>query len=129
MQLIDDSGAADVLGKPYIFLRIEFPNHTAIGPFRMGVLEAIHRCGSISEAAKARGVTYRMAWNVVKYLNAMFDAPLVLKKRGRRGGVLLTERGRAVLSLYRESERITGSAIAKQVGALEKLKLRTRERS
>ncbi len=59
MQLSDQSGAAAILGKPYVFLRIEFPNQTAIGPFRMGVLEAVHNHPSIAAAAKARNLTYR----------------------------------------------------------------------
>ncbi len=77
MQLSDQSGAATILGKPYVFLRIEFPNRTAIGPFRMGVLEAVHNHRSIAAAAKARNLTYRRAWEVVRYLNSIFGEPLV----------------------------------------------------
>lgn len=124
MQLSDQSGAAAILGKPYVFLRIEFPNQTAIGPFRMGVLEAVHNHPSIAAAAKARNLTYRRTWEVIQYLNSMFEQPLVLSTKGRRGGVRLTKLGLRVLSLFRASERQTVAAISKQIRDLEKLQIR-----
>ncbi len=124
MQLSDQSGAAAVLGKPYVFLRIEFPNDTAIGPFRIGVLEAVHTERSIAAAAKARNLTYRRTWEVIRYLNAMFGEPLVLSMKGRRGGVRLTKLGTRVLGLFRDSERTTAAAIAKHIRDLEKLQIR-----
>ncbi len=121
MQLDDDSGAAEVLGRPFVFLRIEFPNRTAIGPFRIGVLQALHERKSIAAAAKARGLTYRRTWVVLRYLNSIFDEPLVTTIKGYRGGVRLTQLGLKVLTLFRESERSTNRAIARQVRELETL--------
>jgi molybdate transport system regulatory protein len=123
MQIIDASGAAAHLGRPFVFLRIEFPNQTAIGPFRIGVLEALHQRKSIGAAAKARGLSYRQTWIVMRYLNSIFDKPLVVTAKGRGGGVKLTRTGLRILSLFRASERLTNSAIARQVKELQKFRL------
>jgi len=83
----------------------------AFGPGKAELLEAIHRRGSIRAAAEDRGMSYMRAWSLVRTMNAAFRSPLVEKVRGGsdQGGARLTERGEAVLQLYKrmakEAER------------------------
>jgi molybdate transport system regulatory protein len=76
-------------------------------------LEHIDRTGSISEAAKAMEMSYMTAWKMVRSLERVFAEPLVHKSRGgsARGGAVLSETGRRVLSLYREMEAASKDAI------------------
>ncbi len=87
-------------------LRVNFGPRFAFGPGKAGLLEQIHKTGSIAEAAKAMGMSYMRAWMLVKSLNRAGSVPLVETARGgrRRGGASLTPPGRLLLKLYRELE-------------------------
>jgi molybdate transport system regulatory protein len=76
------------------------------GPGKAELLEHIAKTGSITQAAKAMGMSYMRAWSLVKSLERGFAEPLVLKLRGghTRGGAELSQTGREVLRLYRELE-------------------------
>jgi molybdate transport system regulatory protein len=80
------------------------------GAERIALLEAIGREGSIAQAAKAVGLSYKGAWDAVQTLNNLFDAPLVATKAGGPGGGLasLTERGAAVVRAFRTVETELG---------------------
>ena len=85
----------------------------AIGPGKADLLGAIAGSGSIRAAASELGMSYMRAWNLVKTMNAAFRSPLVEKVRGgsHQGGARLTDRGRAVLDLYRQMETKAATAI------------------
>jgi molybdate transport system regulatory protein len=107
-----------MLGKPVPFsidprLRINYGRRFAFGPGKAELLEHIERTGSISEAARAMGMSYMRAWTLVKSLDRGFAEPLVSKSRGgsTRGGATVTKTGRRVLSLYREMETASQAAI------------------
>jgi molybdate transport system regulatory protein len=40
-----------------------------VGPGKVGLLEAVERCGSLSEAARRLGMSYRRAWLLLDELN------------------------------------------------------------
>jgi molybdate transport system regulatory protein len=82
------------------------------GPGKAELLEHITQTGSISQAAKAMGMSYMRAWTLIKSLEDGFAEPLVTRLRGgsARGGAELTETGREVLKLYRELETRTSDA-------------------
>ena len=84
-----------------------------MGPGKADLLEAIARTGSIRGAAEELGMSYMRAWTLVKTMNAAFRSPLVEKERGgsAQGGAQLTERGAAVLELYRTMEAKAERAI------------------
>jgi molybdate transport system regulatory protein len=107
-----------------IFLRVDFDDYSAIGPYRAALLEAIDDLSSISAAARARRVTYRQAWLTVRTINGMFREPLVLTKPGRKGGAFLTPMGKEVLSLYRAAQRDADEATRKHTAALSRLHIR-----
>lgn len=74
-------------------LALKFGDHE-ISNRRMKLLEAVHRTGSISGAAKAIGMTYKAAWDAIDAINNRAAKPVVLSQHGGVGG------GGAVLSDY-----------------------------
>ncbi len=49
----------------WLFIRLDFAGKPSLGPVRIGILEAIDRFGSVTDAAKAVGMTYRQTWFLV----------------------------------------------------------------
>ncbi len=89
----------------------------AIGPGKAELLESIAAIGSISAAARAMGMSYRRAWQLVEAVNQSFAEPLVLTETGgtRGGGARLTRFGAEVLRRYRRMESKASVAIAAEV--------------
>jgi molybdate transport system regulatory protein len=79
---------------------------STLGDDRIRLLERIDRLGSISKAAKAVGISYKTAWDVVDEVNNLSPEPLVVRTSGGRGGggSVLTEEGKEVVRLYRVVE-------------------------
>lgn len=100
-------------------LRVTFSDTFYMGPGRADLLEGIAETGSIAEAAKRMGMSYKRAWSLVQALNEGYGAPLVETQRGGSGqGASLTEAGRTVLEGYRRMQEATRAAIAPEVAAL-----------
>jgi molybdate transport system regulatory protein len=101
-------------------LRVTLSDDFYIGPGRADLLELIGETGSISEAAKRMGMSYKRAWSLVQAMNEGFGALLVEAHRGGTGqGATVTGAGRTVLARYRHMEEATRSAIAADVKALQ----------
>jgi len=68
------------------------------------LLEQIEACGSLSEAARRLGFSYRRAWLLADGMNRRWPTPLLTTVTGGRrgGGAQITELGRHVLSAYRD---------------------------
>ncbi len=103
-------------------LRVLLGESIAIGPGKAALLEAIARHGSISAAARANGMSYRRAWNLVDTMNRCFVTPLVDSSAGgaHGGGASLTELGREVLAAYRDMEIKATRAVAREFEAFER---------
>lgn len=56
-----------------------------LGSDRIALLEKIREYGSITKAAKAVGLSYKTAWDMVNHLNNMADRPLVERTAGGKG--------------------------------------------
>lgn len=56
------------------------------GPGPVELLEHIEATGSINQAAKQMGMSYKKAWEIVNRLNAMSTSPLVLTATGGEKG-------------------------------------------
>lgn len=69
---------------------------------RIALLEKIHELGSITHAAKAVGISYKTAWDVVNLMNNLADRPLVERNAGGKGGggTALTEAGLEVVRQF-----------------------------
>jgi molybdate transport system regulatory protein len=89
-------------------------DRTFVGGDRIGLLEAIDRCGSISGAAREVGISYKTAWDAVDAMNNAAEKPLVRRAVGGvgGGGTMLTEEGKETVRLYRvlqgEHQRFIG---------------------
>ena len=104
-----------------LWLRIDFAEGR-VGPGKIALLEAIQREGSISAAARALGMSYRRAWELVAELNRIFTAPVVERVTGGSGGggARLTELGEALLVGFREIEAAASRAAAAHLRRLAK---------
>jgi molybdate transport system regulatory protein len=103
-------------------LRVTLTETFYIGPGRADLMELIAETGSISEAARRMGMSYKRAWGLVQALNDGFGAPLVETARGgKEQGAALTAAGREVLERYRGMQEATRRAIARDFEALKAL--------
>jgi molybdate transport system regulatory protein len=107
-------------GMARLTLRIDFGGERQIGPGKIKLLELIDSSGSISEAGRRMGMSYRRAWLLVDALNRCFREPVVAAQVGgvKGGGASLTAFGRAVVGHYRAIETAAEAAGAAHVGAL-----------
>jgi molybdate transport system substrate-binding protein len=83
---------------------VERHGETVLGEGRADLLDAIGKHRSITAAAKAIGMSYRRAWNLVQEINEAAGQPLVEAAVGgvRGGGALLTEHGALAVDVYRK---------------------------
>jgi molybdate transport system regulatory protein len=104
---------------PGLTLRILASKGPAMGPGKAELLEQIGETGSISAAARAMGMSYRRAWQLVEAMNRDFAEPLVKTAIGgmRGGGTLVTPAGKAALAAFRRMEDKASKAIGKDVAA------------
>jgi molybdate transport system regulatory protein len=95
------------MASPAVRFRIDFTEHSSIGPGKISLLEAIRDSGSLSQAARKLGMSYRRAWLLVESLNRSFREPVTVASTGGKdgGGMLVTEFGDALIKSYRELER------------------------
>jgi molybdate transport system regulatory protein len=74
-----------------------------VGPGKIALLEEIGRGGSLSQAARELGMSYRRAWQLLDSLNRGFREPVAVTAKGGRGGggATLTAFGRRLIRSYR----------------------------
>ncbi|MGB4811380.1 MAG: TOBE domain-containing protein [Methylophilaceae bacterium] len=74
---------------------------------RIALLEKIGDYGSITQAAKAAGLSYKGAWNAIDSMNSMFGEPLVETMTGGKGGggTQLTSTGIRIVDTYKALHR------------------------
>lgn len=109
------------MGVVRLTMRIDFGPDRALGPGKIWLLEAIGKTGSISQAGRSLGMSYRRAWLLVDDLNRCFREPVVTTRPGgaRGGGAALTRSGRALIKKYRLIETRATAAATKQLRDLE----------
>jgi molybdate transport system regulatory protein len=90
-----------------IRFRIDFGEHSNIGPGKVALLEGIKAHGSVSEAARSMRISYRRAWLLLHSVNQSFDAQATINSVGGRGGggTKITPFGILLIERYREVER------------------------
>ena len=108
---------------PGLTLRILADKHPAMGPGKARLVAAIDATGSISAAARAMGMSYRRAWQLVDALNESFSQPVVLTATGGRrgGGASVTPFGRQLIRRYRAMEDKASAAIVKDLRLFTRL--------
>lgn len=86
-----------------------------LGPGKVELLEQIAAQGSLAAAARAIGMSYKRAWQLLNEMNRMFAQPVALTQPGRSrgGGTEVTVFGARLIAVYRTIERrATQSAAA-----------------
>ena len=108
--------------RPSIRIRVEFGPGVAVGPAQIALLEQIADRGSLSKAARALGVSYRTASLLLQSLNASFEDPMTIGRKGGsgRGGTLVTPLGCELIRQYRRFEQKSRGRAASAFGALVK---------
>lgn len=83
---------------------IEIDDKKLLGHGRVELLERIHASGSIRQAALQMKMSYKQAWDLVNQMNEGFKQPLVISKRGGKGGgvALLTPFGQDAITQFKE---------------------------
>ncbi len=92
---------------PLIRFRIDFTEHSNIGPGKVELLEGIKAHGSVSQAARSMGISYRKAWLLLDSVNKSFSLPATVNSVGGPGGggAEITPFGVLLIERYREVER------------------------
>src|SRR5581483_6722177 len=87
-------------------LRIDLSSGGSLGPGKIALLEHIARSGSLSQAARELGMSYRRAWLLLDDINRGFAEPATTSSIGGAGGggAQLTPFGRQLVRTYREVE-------------------------
>src|SRR5262252_1823016 len=98
-------GAA-IMDTPRLTLRVDLGSGRALGPGNVRLLEAIEKTGSISQAGRILGMSYRRAWLLVDDMNNCFrDAVIAAQPGGvHGGGATLTPFGQKLVERYRAIE-------------------------
>ena len=74
------------------------------GHGRVALLRAVDQHGSITQAAKAFGMSYKAAWDAIDRMNELSRTPLIERAVGGKGGgsTRLTEHGRKLIERYEQ---------------------------
>jgi molybdate transport system regulatory protein len=101
-------------------LRVDFGADRAVGPGKVRLLEAIRDTGSISQAGRALGMSYRRAWLLVDDLNNCFRHAVIEAQPGgtQGGGATLTEFGKELIRDYRAIEAAASAAAEQRLSKL-----------
>src|SRR6202167_199131 len=103
-----------------IRLRIDFGPTASLGPGKVALLEHIERVGSLSQAARELGLSYRRAWQLLDDLNHSFREPVASASVGGvgGGGVQLTAFAKELIAAYRRVEPAALSETRTHFGSL-----------
>jgi molybdate transport system regulatory protein len=104
----------------HVRIRVDFDTGASLGPGKVALLEQIQACGSLSQAARVLGLSYRRAWLLLDDINHSFDGPAVVTATGGRhgGGAQLTPFGQELIERYRELEQIAGKQAARSLARI-----------
>jgi len=101
-------------------IRIDLGPDSSIGPGKVALLEHIEASGSLSQAARELGMSYRRAWLLLDDLNHAFTEPVATASVGGAGGggAQLTAFGRRIITAYRAVEHVSLDAAAARLAWL-----------
>lgn len=110
--------------------------HIVRRPQRIALLQHIAEQGSITQAAKSAGLSYKAAWDAIDELNNLAQKPLVERSIGGKGGggARLSTEGERVLRLYQRLQVLQAQVLdaaedASDLDLLGRLMLRTSARN
>jgi molybdate transport system regulatory protein len=90
--------AQPVIARPRLYIG----ESIAIGPGKIDLLKQVEATRSISAAARALGMSYKHAWQLIDSLRQGFGRPIVATATGGKGGggATLTELGLQLIERY-----------------------------
>jgi molybdate transport system regulatory protein len=108
---------------PVIRFRIDFAANSWVGPGKIELLEAIRSHGSLSQAARSLGMSYRRAWLLIESLNSYFREPVTRAITGGKGGggVTITTFGESLIKSYRELSDDIAVAAARRLPSIARV--------
>ena len=82
---------------------IEGKTATFLGEGRVELLEHVLETGSINEASKKMGMSYKKALRLLDTMKSQYGKPLIVSNSGGKGGggSLVTEEGKRMISWFR----------------------------
>ncbi len=88
--------------EPRIKLWLEKDGRIVLSGYRVRLLRQIGETGSLAEAARRMGLSYRRAWGKIREIETNLGVRLVQSEAGGPGGgrTRLTPEGERVVSLY-----------------------------
>jgi molybdate transport system regulatory protein len=91
------------------------------GPGRAELLELIEESGSIAQAAKEMGMSYKKAWAMVDEMNSRGKKPYVVRYKGGEngGGAELTETGKKAVTAYQKFMSKINNLVDRETGLLK----------
>ncbi|MHA1959756.1 MAG: winged helix-turn-helix domain-containing protein [Candidatus Thorarchaeota archaeon] len=98
-----DTGADQSKLKPNWKLWLEFEDEYIFGPGAYSILKSIQEAGTITDGAKALGMSYRYAWGVVRGIEKKLGERLLETRKGGAiggGGAIVTDLGVKLMDLY-----------------------------
>jgi molybdate transport system regulatory protein len=113
---------------PAVRFRVDFGSAGAIGPGKISLLEHIGTGGSLSQAARELGMSYRRAWQLLESLNSSFRERVVLSAKGGRGGggARLTPFGQRLIRAYRDFDAELQARAVRAFGSIAAVVRRSR---
>jgi len=108
------------MAKAVVRFRVDFDTAHSVGPGKIELLEHIRETGSLSQAGREIGMSYRRAWLLLDSVNTSFRQPAVATNIGGKagGGATLTEFGAALVDTYRQLEKEFNTTAAKRFASI-----------
>jgi molybdate transport system regulatory protein len=106
--------------EPTVRYRLDFADACSVGPGKIELLEHIRKSGSLSQAGREIGMSYRRAWLLLDSLNTSFREPVVATNVGGKsgGGATLTEFGACLVDTYRQLEGEFNTTASKRFASI-----------
>ncbi len=97
-------------------------NEIFLGQGKIELIEKIKEYGTLCKAAKAMKISYRQACSHIKKFNSLSEKPLVILKRGGKGGggsSELTEAGEKALIMFKQFQEDFAKFLEEKTKAIE----------
>jgi molybdate transport system regulatory protein len=103
-------------------LWIEYKGERFFGPGPAELLEGIDKTGSINQAAKKMGMSYKKAWEMIIRLNSQSGKPLVIQHAGgeKGGGSEITAEARKLIQFHHQLRKKFETFLEKETRTLKK---------
>ncbi len=103
---------------PQVNVWLEVGGEVALSGWRVALLEAVDRHGSINAAAAAMGIQYRLAWQRIHEMEERLGLVLVQTVAGGAGGggSVLTPAARDLITRFRAMNAAIEAFVHEQAG-------------